>query len=55
MEQLCAVWYGKHDLRLERRAVPALGPREVLVEVALTISCSMAERPMHGSGWQLSP
>jgi L-iditol 2-dehydrogenase len=39
MEQLCAVWYGKHDLRLERRPVPALGLREVLVEVALCGVC----------------
>ncbi|MDQ6673276.1 MAG: zinc-dependent alcohol dehydrogenase family protein [Chloroflexota bacterium] len=39
MEQLCAVWYGKHDLRLERRRVPELGPRDVLVEVALCGVC----------------
>jgi 2-desacetyl-2-hydroxyethyl bacteriochlorophyllide A dehydrogenase len=39
MEQLCAVWYGKHDLRLERRPVPALGPRDVLVEVAVCGIC----------------
>jgi L-iditol 2-dehydrogenase len=39
MEQLCAVWYGKHDLRLERRPVPALGARDVLVEVALCGVC----------------
>lgn len=39
MEQLCAVWYGKHDLRLERRAVPALAARDVLVEVALCGVC----------------
>jgi len=39
MEQLCAVWYGKHDLRLERRPVPALGARDVLVEVAMCGVC----------------
>jgi 2-desacetyl-2-hydroxyethyl bacteriochlorophyllide A dehydrogenase len=39
VEQLCAVWYGKHDLRLERRPVPALGGRDVLVEVALCGVC----------------
>jgi len=39
MEQLCAVWYGKHDLRVERRAVPELGVRDVLVEVALCGVC----------------
>src|SRR6202171_4681874 len=39
MEQLCAVWHGKHDLRLERRPVPALGTRDVLLEVALCGVC----------------
>jgi 2-desacetyl-2-hydroxyethyl bacteriochlorophyllide A dehydrogenase len=38
-DQLCAVWYGKGDLRLERRQVPALGPRDVLLDVALCGVC----------------
>ena len=29
----CAVFYGKHDLRVEERPVPALGPKDVLVQV----------------------
>ena len=28
-----AVWYGKHDLRVEQRPVPEPGPGEVLIQV----------------------
>ncbi len=38
-EQTCAVWYGVNDLRVERRSLGALGPREVLVEIALCGVC----------------
>jgi L-iditol 2-dehydrogenase len=38
-EQTCAVWYGGSDLRIERRTVGQLGPREVLVEIALCGVC----------------
>jgi L-iditol 2-dehydrogenase len=38
-DQLCAVWYGKGDLRVEHRQVPPLGPRDVLLEVALCGVC----------------
>ena len=38
-EQTCAVWHGGAELRLERMAVPPLGPRDVLVEVALCGVC----------------
>src|SRR5262249_33560983 len=38
-DQLCAMWYGKGDLRVERRQVPPLGPRDVLLEVALCGVC----------------
>lgn len=33
MANLAAVLYGTHDIRLEERAVPQPGPREVLIEV----------------------
>ena len=38
-EQTCAVWYGGSELRVERRALGALGAREVLVEVAMCGVC----------------
>jgi L-iditol 2-dehydrogenase len=38
-EQTCAVWYGLNDLRIERRSLDQLGPREVLVEIALCGVC----------------
>ncbi len=38
-DQLCAVWYGGTDFRVERRPIPAIGPSEVLLEVALCGVC----------------
>src|SRR4051812_10462320 len=38
-EQTCAVWHGSSDLQLERMAIPPLGPRDALVEVALCGVC----------------
>ncbi|HET6318955.1 MAG TPA: zinc-binding dehydrogenase [Chloroflexota bacterium] len=38
-EQTCAVWYGGSELRVERRPLDALGPTQVLVEVALCGVC----------------
>jgi 2-desacetyl-2-hydroxyethyl bacteriochlorophyllide A dehydrogenase len=38
------VWYGPHDLRLEERPLPPLGPRDVLVEVA---ACGLCGTDVH--------
>jgi 2-desacetyl-2-hydroxyethyl bacteriochlorophyllide A dehydrogenase len=52
---LCAVWYGKGDLRLERRELPAMGPRDVLVEVALCGVCGTDVHIMEGEYPVTSP
>jgi 2-desacetyl-2-hydroxyethyl bacteriochlorophyllide A dehydrogenase len=41
---LSAVWYGTDDLRLEDRALPAMGPLDVLVEVA---NCGICATDLH--------
>src|SRR5512132_4313772 len=41
---LSAVWYGVDDLRLERRAVPRLGPGDVLVKVD---ACGVCATDLH--------
>jgi len=41
---LAAVWYGTGDLRLEERALAAMGPRDVAVEV---ISCGVCATDLH--------
>ncbi len=38
------IWYGGHDLRLEERAVPALGTQDVLVEV---VACGVCGTDVH--------
>jgi 2-desacetyl-2-hydroxyethyl bacteriochlorophyllide A dehydrogenase len=35
-----AVWYGGHDLRIEERPKPEIGPNEVLVQVAVCAVCA---------------
>lgn len=41
---LSAVWYGQHDLRLEERALPPLGPGDVLVKV---VGCGVCATDVH--------
>ena len=38
------VWYGPHDLRVEERPLPPLGPRDVLVEIA---ACGLCGTDVH--------
>ena len=40
----CAVFYGKHDLRVEERPVPVLGPKDVLVQVK---ACGVCGTDVH--------
>lgn len=40
----CAVFYGKHDLRVEERPMPALGPKDVLVQVK---ACGVCGTDVH--------
>ena len=41
---LSAVWYGTHDLRLEERPLPPLGPGDVLVDV---VGCGVCATDLH--------
>jgi L-iditol 2-dehydrogenase len=41
---LSAVWYGTHDLRLEQRPLPPLGPADVLVDVQ---GCGVCATDLH--------
>ena len=41
---LSAVWYGTHDLRLEERPLPPLGPADVLVDV---VGCGVCATDLH--------
>ena len=41
---LSAVWYGTHDLRLEQRPLPPLGPADVLVDV---VGCGVCATDLH--------
>src|SRR5918911_810520 len=41
---LTAVWHGQGDLRLEQRALPSLGPADVLVQV---VACGVCATDLH--------
>jgi L-iditol 2-dehydrogenase len=41
---LSAVWYGTGDLRLEERALPSLGPQDVMVDV---VGCGVCATDLH--------
>src|SRR3954453_20645595 len=41
---LSAVWYGTHDLRLEQRPLPPLGPADGLVDV---VGCGVCATDLH--------
>jgi 2-desacetyl-2-hydroxyethyl bacteriochlorophyllide A dehydrogenase len=41
---LSAVWYGNHDLRLEERPLPRMGPADVLVKV---VGCGICATDLH--------
>lgn len=38
-EQTCGVWHGGRDFRVERQPVPPIGPRDVLLDVAVCGVC----------------
>lgn len=40
----CAVFYGKHDLRVEEQASPGVGPKEVLIQVK---ACGICGTDVH--------
>jgi L-iditol 2-dehydrogenase len=54
-EQTCAVWHGGAELRVERMAVPPLGPRDVLVQVALCGVCGTDVHILDGEFPMYSP
>ena len=46
---LAAVYYGPEDLRVEERAIPDIGPSDLLLKVVSTGICGTDIRILHGT------
>ncbi|MCZ7544270.1 MAG: alcohol dehydrogenase catalytic domain-containing protein [Anaerolineae bacterium] len=52
---LAAVYYGPHDIRLEERPVPEIGPGEILLKVVSAGVCGTDLRIWHGAHRKFPP